>query len=73
MPLDLIATTAFGLESVAAREIEQLGYEPKVKLEEGLEQMVDWIKARGPRPFRYHLDLEIVGESTPPTWRDRLM
>jgi len=50
-----------------------LGYEPKVKLEEGLEQMVDWIKARGPRPFRYHLDLEIVGESTPPTWRDRLM
>ncbi len=30
MPLDLIATTAFGLESVAAREIEQLGYEPRV-------------------------------------------
>jgi len=28
--LDLIATTAFGLESVVAREIEQLGYEPKI-------------------------------------------
>jgi len=27
--LDLIATTAFGLEAVAAREIESLGYEPK--------------------------------------------
>lgn len=50
-----------------------LGYEPKVKLEDGLRQMVAWIKERGPRPFRYHLDLEIGGENTPPTWRDRLM
>jgi UDP-glucose 4-epimerase len=50
-----------------------LGYEPKVKLEDGLRQMVEWIRERGPRPFRYHLDLEIAGERTPPTWRDRLM
>ncbi len=29
-PLQLIATTAFGLEKVAARELEQLGYQPRV-------------------------------------------
>lgn len=50
-----------------------LGYEPKVKLEDGLGQMVDWIRARGARPFRYHLDLEIAGVHIPPTWRDRML
>jgi len=49
-----------------------LGYEPKVKLEEGLEQMIDWISMRGARPFKYHLDLEIVNEKTPDTWSKRL-
>jgi UDP-glucose 4-epimerase len=49
-----------------------LGYEPKVKLEEGLEQMIDWISLRGARPFKYHLDLEIVNEKTPDTWSKRL-
>lgn len=29
-PLDIIATSAFGLEAVVARELEQLGYEPKI-------------------------------------------
>ncbi len=28
--IDLIATTAFGLEAVVARELEQLGYEPRI-------------------------------------------
>lgn len=49
-----------------------LGYEPKVKLEEGISQMIDWIRERGPRPFKYHLDLEIVSEKTPETWSKRL-
>lgn len=49
-----------------------LNYRPKVKLEEGLQQMIDWIKARGVRPFKYHLDLEIVNEKTPDTWSKRL-
>ena len=29
-PLDLIATTTFGLEAIAARELKSLGYEPKI-------------------------------------------
>lgn len=49
-----------------------LGFDPKVKLEEGMEQMIDWISRRGVRPFKYHLDLEIVNETTPDTWSKRL-
>lgn len=49
-----------------------LGYQPKVRLEEGLQQMIDWIRERGVRPFIYHLDLEIENEKTPETWSKRL-
>ena len=53
-----------------ARKI--LGYEPKVKLEEGLYQMIDYIQSRGARPFKYHLELEIQNAKTPETWSKRL-
>jgi UDP-glucose 4-epimerase len=49
-----------------------LGFEPKIGLEEGLEQMISWISNRGARPFKYHLDLEIVNDKTPETWSKRL-
>jgi UDP-glucose 4-epimerase len=49
-----------------------LGYQPRVKLEDGLRQMIDWIRSRGPRPFKYHLDIEILNEKTPETWSKRL-
>jgi len=49
-----------------------LGYEPKVSLEDGLRQMIDWIRARGVRPFKYHLELEIENDKTPDTWSKRL-
>jgi UDP-glucose 4-epimerase len=50
-----------------------LSYEPKVKLEDGLRQMIDWIRSRGVRPFTYHLDLEIVNDKAPETWSKRLI
>ena len=50
-----------------------LGYEPRITLEQGIGQMIDWISNRGVRPFRYHLDLEIVNDKTPDTWAKRLM
>jgi UDP-glucose 4-epimerase len=50
-----------------------LGYAPKVSLRQGIAELVAWVRARGPRPFRYHLPLEIVTERTPETWRKRLM
>lgn len=49
------------------------GYAPKVKLEDGLRQMVDYIRERGPQPFRYDYQLEIVTDRTPTTWKDRLL
>lgn len=49
-----------------------LNYKSKVKLVDGLRQMIDFIKARGPRPFTYHIELEIVNKNTPATWSKRL-
>jgi UDP-glucose 4-epimerase len=49
-----------------------LGYDTKVSLREGLQKMIEYINERGPRPFRYHLEVEIENELTPLTWKDRL-
>jgi len=50
-----------------------LGYKTKYTLEEGLKEMIDWIKERGSCPFNYHLEIEITNEKTPKTWLDKLM
>jgi len=55
--------------SKKARQL--LGYETKTTLEEGLRKMIEPIKRR-PKPFEYHLPIEIVSERTPKTWTDRL-
>lgn len=52
-----------------AREV--LGYSPRVGLEEAIERTVAWVKAKGPKPFDYHLDLEIVNDKVPETWAKR--
>jgi len=49
-----------------------LGYEPKTSLRDGLQEMIDYIRQQGPRHFRYHLDLEIINDHTPDTWRKRI-
>ncbi|MDA3885656.1 MAG: NAD-dependent epimerase/dehydratase family protein [Candidatus Delongbacteria bacterium] len=49
------------------------GYDPSVKLTDGLQTMIDHIKDRGTKPFKYHLDLEIINEKTPETWKNRLL
>jgi len=49
-----------------------LGYDPQTTLEDGLRSMVDHIRKRGPKPFVYHLPLEIE-QGAPATWRERLM
>ncbi len=50
-----------------------LGYEAKVDLHEGLEELVASIKRKGPRPFQYHLPLEIMSDKMPKTWSEKLM
>lgn len=54
-----------------AREI--LDYQPGTNLEQGLRQLVDWIKFRGARDFEYSLPIEFVTPLTPKTWTDKLM
>lgn len=50
-----------------------LGYEPRVSLENGIEETVAWIVRRGTRPFSYHqLDIEIDSHKLPETWKRRL-
>jgi len=50
-----------------------LAYQPKVKLEEGLAVMVDWIKSRGPRPFLHNVELEIDRPTAPKTWSKKIL
>ena len=49
-----------------------LSYETSMSLEDGLRQMAAWIRKRGTKKFRYHLDLEITNEKCPKTWKNKL-
>lgn len=57
--------------SAKARDV--LGYRTTRELDDGLRDIVDYIRTVGPRRFRYHLDIEIRNERTPRTWTDRMM
>jgi UDP-glucose 4-epimerase len=50
-----------------------LGYETKTNLDQGLTELVEWIREQGTREFDYHLPIEIDSDKVPATWRDRLM
>jgi UDP-glucose 4-epimerase len=52
---------------------KMLGYRTTVDLDTGISHMVEYIKHRGVRPFKYHIDLEIVNQLTPKTWSERLL
>ncbi len=49
-----------------------IGYQTTISLRDGLQQMIDYIRERGPAPFMYHLDLEIISEKTPKAWLERM-
>ncbi len=49
-----------------------LNYKPKISLREGLTEMIEYIMERGVKPFKYHLDLEIINELTPKTWKNKI-
>ena len=50
-----------------------LDYSPRVSLEDGIRQTVEWVRERGPRPFQYTLlDIEIESAKLPETWSKRL-
>jgi len=51
---------------------KQFNYNAKIKTDDTLKSMVDWIKPRS-REFEYHLPLEFTTEETPKTWTDKLI
>lgn len=50
-----------------------LGYKTTVFIDQGLKEMVGWIKDQGPKPFAYHFDVEIKNSLLPRTWREKLI
>lgn len=50
-----------------------LNYKTKKSLDEGLKELIDWIKFKGVKEFNYHLPIEFTTEKTPKTWTDRLI
>ncbi len=50
----------------------RLDYVGGTPLDEALREIVDFIRARGTRPFAYHLPVEILSDQTPRTWKERL-
>jgi UDP-glucose 4-epimerase len=57
----------------SARARQLLNYQTTRSLNQGLCDVVDYIRRVGPRKFRYHLDIEIRNERTPRTWSERMM
>jgi len=45
------------------------GFEQRTTLGEGLEKLVSYITERGPKPFSYHVPIEIKSALLPATWR----
>jgi UDP-glucose 4-epimerase len=53
------------------RARELLGYQTSTTLDEGLTDLVNWIRERGVKEFEYHLPIEIQSERLPDTWAKR--
>ena len=49
-----------------------LGYKTTVSLDQGLQDLVDWIRPRV-KDFDYHLPIEIESDLTPKTWTEQLI
>jgi UDP-glucose 4-epimerase len=49
-----------------------LGYKTQYTLRQGLQEIIDYVRQRGVRKFRYHLDVEINSEKTPKTWKNKM-
>ncbi len=53
-----------------ARKI--LNYNTKVGLDEAIDKVINYIKLKGTKEFKYNYTLEIDNEKTPITWKERL-
>lgn len=52
----------------------RFGYEARTSLDDGLRALIEYVRQRGPRPFDYHLPIELPDSPRlPRTWRERLL
>jgi UDP-glucose 4-epimerase len=49
-----------------------LGYKTSVSLDESLNKIINYIKEKGPKDFKYNYPLEINNEKTPTAWKEKL-
>ena len=49
-----------------------LNYKTSVSLNESIDKVINFIKAKGPKAFKYSYMLEIENEKTPKTWKEKL-
>jgi UDP-glucose 4-epimerase len=50
-----------------------LGYRTTRTLSETVDELVGWVRSRGPLPFDYREPIEIVDDRVPKTWLERSM
>ena len=50
-----------------------LKYKTTVDLKDGIQKTYEYIKKKGAKRFQYHIDLEIVNDKTPLTWKNKLI
>lgn len=61
------------LATCSANKIRKFfGYKTKMTTRQTLEEMIHYVRERGPRKFAYHLPVEIVSEKTPKTWSQKI-
>lgn len=51
---------------------EMLGYKTTVSLDKSVDKLIDFIKQKGVKKFKYNYMLEIENEKTPTTWKEKL-
>ena len=49
-----------------------LKYQTQYSLKNGLQTIIEYVRSRGTRPFKYHIDLEIINDKTPISWKERM-
>ena len=50
-----------------------LGYRTNFTLKESIQKTYEYIKKKGAKKFKYHINLEINNEMTPKTWKNKLI
>ena len=60
------------LANCSAKKAKKLlKYKKSISLDESLSKMIDYIKIKGIKDFKYNYELEIINEKTPKTWLEK--